>query len=192
MGTKRKQMNFIGLNRNRKRVHFGTPAWSAHSVDNVDMTSHYPAPPPSHIHLHYNPPPSLSSILLCQPRSCSAISLRSRWYWGWCRYLWAEQLVKFATHACTHARLHEHTLFSLISHFFPFSLFPSLEFVVSSLHHGAVPQLPALNTLQLFPHDMDLIWNNGPRPQQHFILLQVLYGTVSARANTATGIKLYH
>lgn len=42
---KRKQMNYIGLNRNWKRVHFGIPAWSARSVDNVDMTSHYPAPP---------------------------------------------------------------------------------------------------------------------------------------------------
>lgn len=118
-------------------------------------------PPPTP---HYNPPPSLSSIHLYQPRSCSAIRLQSRWYWGWCRYLRGEQLVKFATHTHTLARSHEHTLFNLISHFVPFSLFPSLEFVVSSLCHGVVPQLPALNTLQLFPHDMDLIWNDGPRP----------------------------
>lgn len=60
-------------------------------------------------------------------------------------------------YARTHSRSHEHTLFNLISHFVPFTLFPSLEFVVSSLCHGAVPQLPALNTLQLFPLDMDLI-----------------------------------
>lgn len=141
-----------------------------------------PPPPPP----RYNPPPFLSSILLCQPRSCSAISLWSSWYWGWCRYLWAEQHGKFATHAHMLASTHA---------FQPhLSLCPFLSVPISGFCHFiftscAVPQVPALNTLQLFPHDTELIWNDRPCPPHHFILLQVVYGTVFAWTTTPTGIK---
>lgn len=143
-----KQWNFIGWTaRGRGSILWPQPAvripWAVLTWHPINHT----LPPPPSTSTPLQSPPSLSSILLCQPRSCTTIRLRSRRYWGWCRYLWAEQLVKSATHTHTHARARTYTLFNLISHFVRFSLFPSLEFIFSSLRHCPVPQLAALNAL---------------------------------------------
>lgn len=134
--------------------------WCGQCWHDIPLPPHHP---PTYFHPITTPPPSFSSILLCQPRSCSAISLRSRWYGGWCRYLWAEQLVKFATHAPS--------LLSQTHTFQPYLPLCPLSVPISGVCFFIfTPWSSALatciNTLQLLAHDMK--WQDPPTPTIYF------------------------
>lgn len=177
------------LNRKRKRVHFVTPACSTHTLGSIDVTSHYPTPPnPPSTSTPLQSSPSLSSILLCQPRSCTTIRLWSPWYWGWCRYLWAEQLVKSAAHTHTRTVARTHT-------FQPYlSLCPLLSVPVSGVYLFIFTSPPSPSTACNKPpvalstwHGPKLKWWAPPTPTFYF----TPWIAASAWANTPTGIKLY-